>query len=114
MSNVGFNEAESQTVSSDFSPKRIERFLQIIDPYSNQKITFSECVHLLSSEMVMVPNPTLNSQVFHPSEANPANYDQEMIQVAILEHLSQNYANLGPPQSHHSEASTPVAMSDRN
>jgi hypothetical protein len=30
----------------------IEKFLQDIDPFNNQKITFSECVHLLSTEMV--------------------------------------------------------------
>ena len=27
----------------------IERLLQIIDPYNNQRITFSECIALLSS-----------------------------------------------------------------
>lgn len=59
MYNVGFNDEQANSFSSDFAPKRIERFLQIIDPYSNQKITFSECVHLLSSEMVMVPNPDM-------------------------------------------------------
>ena len=30
----------------------IEKFLQDIDPFNNQKITFSECVHLLSTEMI--------------------------------------------------------------
>ena len=44
-------------LSPEFSASRVEEFLQIIDPYSNQKITFSECVHLLSSEMVTVPSP---------------------------------------------------------
>lgn len=31
-------------------PERIEHFLRVIDPHSNLKVTFSECVHLLSSE----------------------------------------------------------------
>jgi hypothetical protein len=32
-------------------PERVDKFLHVIDPYSNLKVTFSECVHLLSSEM---------------------------------------------------------------
>jgi hypothetical protein len=31
-------------------PEKVEAYLQIIDPFNNQKITFSECVHLLSQE----------------------------------------------------------------
>ena len=40
MQNLGF----TQDASSDFAAQRVEKFLQDIDPYSNQKITFSECV----------------------------------------------------------------------
>ncbi|TNV84525.1 hypothetical protein FGO68_gene3771 [Halteria grandinella] len=29
---------------------KVENYLQVIDPFNNQKITFSECVHLLSQE----------------------------------------------------------------
>ena len=65
MFSLGFNidpsELESSQQNSDFSVLRIERFLQIIDPYSNQKITFSDCVHLLSSEMVTVPENSANT-----------------------------------------------------
>ena len=41
MLNLGFNQ---ENPTSEFSAQRTERFLQDIDPYSNQKITFSECV----------------------------------------------------------------------
>ena len=34
--------------------ERTEKLLRIIDPYSNSKITFSECVQLLSSEMLAI------------------------------------------------------------
>merc|ERR1719232_2440197 len=111
MHNIGFNQDYAQSYSADFQPKRIETFLQTIDPYSNQKITFSECVHLLSSEMVLVPN-TITPQSFHPSEMSSSGYDQqEMVQVAILEHLSQNLSGMGL-QGHNSETSTP-SMSNR-
>lgn len=53
MSSIGFGK-DSQ--NSDFTGQRIEKFLNDIDPYSNQKITFSECVQLLSSETVTVPS----------------------------------------------------------
>ena len=55
MLSIGFNQSADQNV--DFSQNRIEKFLQDIDPYSNQKITFSETVQLLSSETVTVPSP---------------------------------------------------------
>jgi hypothetical protein len=69
-------------MSSDFHPSRIEQFLQVIDPYSNNKITFSECVHLMSSELVLVPATMVTNEA-----------QNEMQQLAILEHLSsqQNY-----------------------
>ena len=38
---IGFN---SDAPNTDFQVTRIEKFLNTIDPYSNQKITFSECV----------------------------------------------------------------------
>ena len=34
------------------SDGEIEYFLQVVDPYNNQQITFSEVVHLLSAHMV--------------------------------------------------------------
>lgn len=71
LSSLGFRDDYAREVSQDFSPSRIDKFLQVIDPYSNNKITFSECVHLLSSEMVVVPAK-----------------NDEMQQMAILEHLS--------------------------
>lgn len=56
LTSLGFREDYAMAVSQDFHPSKIDKFLQAIDPYSNNKITFSECVHLLSSEMVSVPN----------------------------------------------------------
>jgi len=41
MATIGFNQ---DSPSTEFSTHRVEKFLQDIDPYSNQKITFSECV----------------------------------------------------------------------
>ena len=35
---------------------KVESFLITIDPYNNQKVTFSECVHLLSQETVKTPD----------------------------------------------------------
>lgn len=55
MTNIGFS-LEPGSGSPDFEVTRVEKFLQDIDPYSNQKITFSECVQLLSSETVTVPS----------------------------------------------------------
>ena len=34
---------------------RVEAFLIAIDPYNNQKVTFSQCVHLLSQETAKTP-----------------------------------------------------------
>ena len=31
------------------SPEDVERLLEVIDPYNNQQVTFSECLALLSS-----------------------------------------------------------------
>lgn len=62
MANIGFRDDYAHSVSQDFHPSRIEQFLQIIDPYSNNKITFSECVHLLSSELVLVPASTVTDE----------------------------------------------------
>ena len=42
MLSLGFNQESHD--GRDFHVSRIEKFLQEIDPYSNQKITFSECV----------------------------------------------------------------------
>ena len=55
MLSIGFT--GDATSSADFQEARIEKFLNDIDPYSNQKITFSECVQLLSSETVTVASP---------------------------------------------------------
>ncbi len=35
---------------------RVEAFLIAIDPYNNQKVTFSQCVHLLSQETAKTPS----------------------------------------------------------
>ena len=87
MSLIGFNEEHEQQVSQDFSARRIEKFLQIIDPYTNQKITFSECVHLFSSEMVTLASP---ESIQMQSSAHSQGQEPELIQMAILEYLSQN------------------------
>lgn len=55
-----------------------------MDPYSNNKITFSECVHLLSSEMVLIPMGARNDS----DGDQKVFYRQELQQMAILEHLS--------------------------
>jgi len=34
MRNIGFTEDQANSVSSDFNPSRIDKFLQLIDPYS--------------------------------------------------------------------------------
>ena len=117
MANLGFNQ---ESPSSDFSTQRIEKFLHDIDPYSNQKITFSECVQLLSSETVTVPSQeSLSLQMQNQLYPQPLNDLQtsndflgelEMVQVAILEHLSQS--NPAVAQSVASGMSTP-AMSNR-
>ena len=117
MTNLGFNQ---ESPSSDFSIQRIEKFLHDIDPYSNQKITFSECVQLLSSETVTVPSQeSLSLQMqnqLYPAPLNDLQTsndflgDLEMVQVAILEHLSQS--NPAVAQSVASGMSTP-AMSNR-
>jgi len=67
MLSLGFTQ---ETTTSDFASLRIEKFLQEIDPYSNQKITYSECVQLLSSETVTVPSQeslAMHGQLYHQS-----------------------------------------------
>ena len=41
--------------------EEVQYLLQLVDPYNNQKMTFSEIVHLLSSHMVPADdqNPTV-------------------------------------------------------
>lgn len=39
------------------SEEEITRFLEIVDPYNNQEITFSEIVHLFSAHMVSADDP---------------------------------------------------------
>jgi Ca2+-binding EF-hand superfamily protein len=74
MASLGFREDYAQSISGDFHASRIDKFLELVDPFNNNKITFSECVHLLSSELVVVP-VTDQKGTF-------------MQQMAILEHLS--------------------------
>lgn len=37
--------------------EEITRFLEVVDPYNNQEITFSEIVHLFSAHMVSADDP---------------------------------------------------------
>ncbi|CAG9317864.1 unnamed protein product [Blepharisma stoltei] len=46
-----------------FEEPDIFRLLQIIDPYDNQQITFSECVALFSTELIPMSNSNSGSQV---------------------------------------------------
>ena len=86
MLNLGFNH---DNPSSEFSTERVEKFLHTIDPFSNQKITFSECVQLLSSETVTIPSR--ESQLPSGGDLQSLDYgEMEMVEVAILEHLSQS------------------------
>ena len=112
MMNLGFNQ---DGLGSDFQARRIEKFLQDIDPYSNQKITFSECVQLLSSETVTISrgDPYGNGQLDDLNTDDMGASDS--IQMAILEFLSQNNPVQMPNTSTQSQASglsTP-AMSNR-
>ena len=54
------NEAEFQDLVSGmdlgFAEEDIDRLLQVIDPYDNQQITFSEAVALFSTELIPVEN----------------------------------------------------------
>ena len=54
------NEAEFQDLVSGmdlgFTEEDIDRLLQVIDPYDNQQITFSEAVALFSTELIPVEN----------------------------------------------------------
>lgn len=48
---------------------RIEKFLHIVDSFNNEKITFSECVHLLSSQTII---------------------SEDCNEIAILEHIANS------------------------
>lgn len=39
------------------SEEEISKFLEVVDPYNNQEVTFSEIVHLFSAHMVSAEDP---------------------------------------------------------
>jgi hypothetical protein len=48
----------------------IDHFLQVVDPYNNQHITFSECLSLFSSVLIILSNnmkELVNSESREPS-----------------------------------------------
>lgn len=56
-------------------------FLQVLDPFNHQRITFSECVQLFSSHMV-------NEDNFDSSEVD-INGDGGQMQIPMLEKLNK-------------------------
>ncbi|CDW90802.1 UNKNOWN [Stylonychia lemnae] len=68
------NEEQFKQMISVFGidKQRIDKFLNLIDPFNNEKITFSECVQLLSSETVI---------------------SQEGGESAVLEYIANYYQN---------------------
>jgi Ca2+-binding EF-hand superfamily protein len=64
--------SQMQVLSQEREDEDLVILLQMIDPYNNQKLTYSEVVHLLSSHMVPTQTLNLNSteEVLHTTGTN--------------------------------------------